>query len=308
MTQPQKLIFPKFRTRPHSNPLSDQIFDYPLSPAFLDWGKLFSQPSKPLWCDLGCGYGGLLETLGPRFPDVNIIGMELRGQVVDYVENRILKLRRGDIPFEELHINPIVSECEKGKSVENQTSSLDNTGKEQEDEGNQEDSDDGSDEEELTCDRIFIDCPELILTDPIKNVDETTTTGSRPSPPVISLTKDEIADYRFLNIGVIRTNSMKNMTNYFPKGGLSRLFILFPDPHWKRQHIRRRVVCPSLLDEYAYCLQKGARVYTITDVPVVHHWIVWCFERHPLFRRVPEDELVCISQFCLFFIPFRLGG
>lgn len=115
---------------------------------------------------------------------------------------------------------------------------------------------------------------------------------------MIPITKDSLTGYNFTNIGILRTNSMKYTVNYFHKDQIERMFILFPDPHWKMGHIRRRVVSPSLLDEYAYCLKPGARVYTITDVPVVHHWMVWCFTRHRLFERVPEEELVC---FCFYF-------
>ncbi|KAH7821640.1 putative tRNA (guanine-N7-)-methyltransferase [Monocercomonoides exilis] len=291
-----KIIFPKFRTRPHSNPLSDQVFDYPISPEYVDWGKLFDKPEQEMWCDLGCGYGGLLETLGPRFPKINIIGMELRGQVVDYVENRILKLRRGEIPFDKMNVNPVPKDCrgriqgteliEEQLEVDAEEEKNDNEGQQEKDEKDNKSADDNQDVSPL-----FLSCPELAIANPMKGVDVTDLSFARDSPPVVPIPEEALKDYKFLNIGVIRANSMKNMSNYFKKGGLTRMFILFPDPHWKHQHIRRRVVSPSLLDEYGYCLAKGGRVYTITDVPIVYHWMVWCFERHPLFKRIPEEEL-----------------
>ena len=33
--------------------------------------------------------------------------------------------------------------------------------------------------------------------------------------------------------GQIRTNAMKCIMNYFPKGQLSKMFFCFPDPHFK---------------------------------------------------------------------------
>lgn len=33
-------------------------------------------------------------------------------------------------------------------------------------------------------------------------------------------------------------------------------------------------------------------MYTITDVEEVHLWMVKHFSEHPLFERVPEEELV----------------
>jgi len=39
------------------------------------------------------------------------------------------------------------------------------------------------------------------------------------------------------------------------------------------------------------CARQGL-VYTNTDVEEVHLWMVKHFTEHPLFTRVPEDELV----------------
>ena len=38
--------------------------------------------------DIGCGYGGLLVQLSPMFPDKNMLGMEIRVKVSDYVRDR----------------------------------------------------------------------------------------------------------------------------------------------------------------------------------------------------------------------------
>ncbi len=52
-------------------------------------------------------------------------------------------------------------------------------------------------------------------------------------------------------------------------------------------------VCrPALLDEYAYVLREGGVLYTITDVPDLHTWMVTCCEQHPAFRRMTADEMV----------------
>jgi len=84
---------------------------------------------------------------------------------------------------------------------------------------------------------------------------------------------------------------MKYLPNFFRKGQLRRAFILFPDPHFKRQKHKWRIVSPTLLAEYAYVLASGGLMYTITDVEEVHHWMVKHFVEHPLFDRVSETEL-----------------
>ncbi|KMZ64909.1 tRNA (guanine-N(7)-)-methyltransferase [Zostera marina] len=96
---------------------------------------------------------------------------------------------------------------------------------------------------------------------------------------------------QYENISVVRTNSMKYLPNYFTKKQLTKMFFLFPDPHFKEKNHRRRVISPHLLDEYAYTLQTGGIIYTITDVEELGDWMRSCLEEHPLFQAVPEHEL-----------------
>lgn len=96
---------------------------------------------------------------------------------------------------------------------------------------------------------------------------------------------------QYRNISVVRTNSMKYIPNYFEKGQLSKMFFLFPDPHFKEKNHRRRVISPHLLDEYAYVLGVGGIIYTITDVEELGDWMKTCLERHPMFEPLSHEEL-----------------
>jgi tRNA (guanine-N(7)-)-methyltransferase len=91
-------------------------------------------------------------------------------------------------------------------------------------------------------------------------------------------------------------NAMKHLVRFFKKGQLEKMFFLFPDPHFKKTHFRRRIISTSLLDEYAYVMQVGGIAYNITDVEGLHTWTVEHFDAHPLFERIPEEELVCRNR------------
>ncbi|GMM29987.1 tRNA (guanine46-N7)-methyltransferase [Martiniozyma asiatica (nom. inval.)] len=106
-----------YRQRAHSNPFSDHKLDYPISPDAMDWSKLYQPLSNeeiekinetypdvviPPQCDssipvtiadVGCGYGGLSVTLAEEYPNKKILGMEIRVQVTEYVEDRLRTLR-----------------------------------------------------------------------------------------------------------------------------------------------------------------------------------------------------------------------
>lgn len=105
-----------------------------------------------------------------------------------------------------------------------------------------------------------------------------------------SLRASEPGSYQ--NIACLRSNAMKYLPNFFSKGQLSKMFFLFPDPHFKKTKHKWRIISSTLLAEYAYTLRVGGLVYTITDVEEVHLWMVKHFTEHPLFARVPDEELV----------------
>ncbi|CRL00137.1 CLUMA_CG013414, isoform A [Clunio marinus] len=95
---------------------------------------------------------------------------------------------------------------------------------------------------------------------------------------------------KYNNVACVRTNSMKYLTNYFHKGQLSKMFFLYPDPHFKKSKHKWRIINPSLLSEYAYVLRKGGLLYTVTDVNDLHQWMTQHLSNHLSFERLTLEE------------------
>jgi tRNA (guanine-N7-)-methyltransferase len=95
----------------------------------------------------------------------------------------------------------------------------------------------------------------------------------------------------YQNIGVLRANTMKFLPNFFRKAQLAKIFICFPDPHFKARKHKARIVSPTLNSEYAYVLRPGGIVYTITDVKALHEWMVEHLQAHPSFERVGDEDV-----------------
>lgn len=93
------------------------------------------------------------------------------------------------------------------------------------------------------------------------------------------------------NLGVVRTNTMKTLHNYFEKESVEKIFICFADPHFKKVNHRRRIISHQLLTDYAYVLKNGGRLYQVTDVKDLYDWNNSHLEKHPMFERIPEEEL-----------------
>lgn len=51
-----------------------------------------------------------------------------------------------------------------------------------------------------------------------------------------------------------------------PDGSVSRAFVHFPDPWWKKRHTKRRVVSETFLDTLARLLEVGGQLLVQTDV------------------------------------------
>ncbi|KAJ5779452.1 hypothetical protein N7457_007172 [Penicillium paradoxum] len=115
---------------------------------------------------------------------------------------------------------------------------------------------------------------------------------------------DKIFPGNFENVSAIRSNTMKFLPNFFGHHQLSKIFICFPDPHFKARKHKARIVSETLNSEYAYVLRPGGLLYTITDVEEYHHWVLRHFlhgeqpdgtagpaSSKDLFERVSEEEL-----------------
>jgi len=51
-----------------------------------------------------------------------------------------------------------------------------------------------------------------------------------------------------------------------PDGRLSRCFLQFPDPWWKKRHAKRRLMGAEVLDQLARLLRSGGEFFVQTDV------------------------------------------
>ena len=105
----------------------------------------------------------------------------------------------------------------------------------------------------------------------------------------------------YQNAACVRANSMKFLPNFFNKHQLLKIFLCFPDPHFKARKHKARIVSTTLNSEYAYVVRPGGIIYTITDVEDLHNWMVSHFDSHPSFERVPEevqeaDECVAVMR------------
>ncbi|KAI9614606.1 hypothetical protein KEM48_005917 [Puccinia striiformis f. sp. tritici PST-130] len=254
--------FPFYRQRAHANPFSDHNLDYPARPEEMDWSKhypnFFPSP-KPIPNNEqeknGCTDIDAKKVV--EFADVGC-GLEIRPHVCQYVEDKILALRAQ-------------------QKIIQQQKSLEGDGA-----------------------KSAVKLPSISESVP-KLVDEI-----QPDQVSIPATNDATAEEeqddeapiwvpkpgRFENVSVIRANAMKFSPNFFKKYQLSKMFFLFPDPHFKARKHKARIISPTLLSEYAYVLKPNGIIYTITDVKDLNIWMVKHLTDHPLFKPIEVEQLI----------------
>jgi len=101
----------------------------------------------------------------------------------------------------------------------------------------------------------------------------------------------ELTPGSYQNVACIRGNAMKYLPNFFHKSQLSKMFFLYPDPHFKKAKHKWRIINDTLVSEYAYILKEGGLLYTATDVEDLHIWMVKHLSEHPLFQPLTDEEL-----------------
>lgn len=107
----------------------------------------------------------------------------------------------------------------------------------------------------------------------------------------LRMRSNEQGKNEYQNCACLRMNAMKFLPNYFRKGQLSKMFFLFPDPHFKKHKHKWRIISQQLLGEYAYFLRPGARVYFVTDVKDLYDWMYGHFKRFPLFEELSKEAI-----------------
>lgn len=67
------------------------------------WRASFPK-EQPLWAEFGCGKGGFLAYMGPRMPEVNFLGVDLKSDVLG-VARRAISEAYGEEPVDNLRLS-----------------------------------------------------------------------------------------------------------------------------------------------------------------------------------------------------------
>lgn len=212
--------------------------------------------------DIGCGYGGLLVGLAPLLPDTLMVG--------EYTEQFPRMGRARYCKIQELTICLIIT---TGMEIRTQVleylTTRINVLRQQQLQLQQQQKSTSSASPSATSP------PQPTAPFETTPSEPQPTTAPSPSPSTSSTAAPTtVIPGGYQNISALRTNTMKFLPNFFARSQLSKIFICFPDPHFKARKHKARIVSPALNAEYAFVLRPGGLLYTITDVEEYHRWIL----------------------------------
>jgi len=78
---------------------------------------------------------------------------------------------------------------------------------------------------------------------------------------------------------------------------VSRVYVHFPDPWWKKRHQKRLLLQPPLLDQLARVLSEGGELFVQTDVADRADYYEQLLREHPDFEAMDGGRIPADPQF-----------
>lgn len=76
-----------------------------------------------------------------------------------------------------------------------------------------------------------------------------------------------------------------------PPASVQALHVYFPDPWWKKRHLKRRLFTPEFVQECVRVLWPAGRLHVVTDVHDYFDAIQEIVAQHPGLRPLPPPDL-----------------
>src|SRR5205807_6062384 len=79
-------------------------------------------------------------------------------------------------------------------------------------------------------------------------------------------TATRIAKRRLQNVRLARADAREFLRDFIAPDSCQAVHVYFPDPWWKKRHLKRRVFTPEFAGQCERILRSGGLLYIATDV------------------------------------------
>jgi tRNA (guanine-N7-)-methyltransferase len=100
-------------------------------------------------------------------------------------------------------------------------------------------------------------------------------------------TASRMAKRQLRNVRLVKADARQFLRDCVKSGSCRALHVYFPDPWWKKRHLKRRLFTGDFVAQCARVLQPGGRLSVATDVEQYSGEIGDLLAAEPLLRAVP---------------------
>ena len=93
------------------------------------------------------------------------------------------------------------------------------------------------------------------------------------------------------NVRLVKADARDFLRDRVPAGSLQAIHVYFPDPWWKKRHLKRRVFTADFAAQCQRTLRPGGRLYIVSDVEEYFSLITELIKESTRLKLLPPAEI-----------------
>ncbi len=106
----------------------------------------------------------------------------------------------------------------------------------------------------------------------------------------LRIAKERLEKRGLTNVHLVKSDAPYAIREYIPSNSVRAFHTYFPDPWWKKRHLKRRIFDPFFATELARTLQPGGKLYVASDVVAYFELIQECLAQNTSFISLPHPS------------------
>jgi tRNA (guanine-N7-)-methyltransferase len=92
------------------------------------------------------------------------------------------------------------------------------------------------------------------------------------------------------NVRLVKADAREFLRDYVSDASFQAIHVYFPDPWWKKRHLKRRLFTSEFAAQCERTLQSGGRLYVVTDVSDYFVVITKLLQQHTRLKLLPPPD------------------
>jgi tRNA (guanine-N7-)-methyltransferase len=114
--------------------------------------------------------------------------------------------------------------------------------------------------------------------------------GLEVRKPFVDKVRQTIVKEKIPNVQVLLANANTAVPQLFGPENLALVAIFFPDPWYKKRHLKRRVITPEFLDDLARVMTKDSLLHIASDKLELSQDMRALINEHPAFQNLFSSD------------------